>query len=54
MVIAIGFYSRCHCTQANRCDYIPTLLSFRAGKEIACRSGAMDTSGLTRWMKSVL
>jgi len=32
---------------------IPTLIVFRAGKEIARQSGAMDATGLTRWLKSV-
>jgi thioredoxin 2 len=32
---------------------IPTLIVFRAGKEIARQSGAMDTGGLTRWLNSV-
>jgi len=33
---------------------IPTLIVFRAGKEIARHSGAMDTGGLTRWLNSVV
>jgi thioredoxin 2 len=33
---------------------IPTLIVFRAGKEIARQSGAMDVSGLTRWLTSVV
>lgn len=33
---------------------IPTLIVFRAGKEIARQSGAMDTAGLTRWLTSVV
>ncbi len=33
---------------------IPTLIVFRAGKEIARQSGAMDTSGLIRWVNSVV
>jgi thioredoxin 2 len=33
---------------------IPTLIVFRAGKEIARHSGAMDTGGLTRWLTSVV
>ena len=33
---------------------IPTLIVFRAGKEIARQSGAMDASGLTRWLNSVV
>ncbi len=33
---------------------IPTLIVFRAGKEIARQSGAMDVSGLTRWLNSVV
>lgn len=32
---------------------IPTLIVFRAGKEIARQSGAMDTAGLTRWLNSI-
>jgi thioredoxin 2 len=32
---------------------IPTLLVFRAGKEIARQSGSMDANSLTRWLKSV-
>jgi thioredoxin 2 len=32
---------------------IPTLMVFRAGREIARKSGAMDTDGLTRWLSSV-
>jgi len=31
---------------------IPTLIVFRAGKEIARQSGALDTNGLTRWLNS--
>jgi thioredoxin 2 len=31
---------------------IPTLIVFRAGKEIARQSGAMDTGALTRWLTS--
>ncbi len=33
---------------------IPTLIVFRAGKEIARHSGAMDVGGLTRWLTSVV
>lgn len=33
---------------------IPTLIVFRAGKEIARQSGAMDTTSLTRWLNSVV
>jgi thioredoxin 2 len=33
---------------------IPTLIVFRAGKEIGRHSGAMDTAGLTRWLSSVI
>ena len=33
---------------------IPTLIVFRGGKEAARHSGALDTSALTRWLKSVL
>jgi thioredoxin 2 len=32
---------------------IPTLIVFRAGREIARQSGAMDTDSLTRWLSSV-
>jgi thioredoxin 2 len=32
---------------------IPTLIVFRAGKEIARQSGAMDATGLTRWLTSL-
>jgi thioredoxin 2 len=32
---------------------IPTLIAFRAGKEIARRSGATDTETLTRWLSSL-
>jgi thioredoxin 2 len=32
---------------------IPTLIVFRAGREIARQSGAMDTDALTRWLSSV-
>jgi thioredoxin 2 len=32
---------------------IPTLIVFRAGKEIARQSGAMDVGALTRWLTSV-
>jgi len=31
---------------------IPTLIVFRAGKEIARQSGALDTNGLSRWLNS--
>jgi thioredoxin 2 len=33
---------------------IPTLIVFRAGKEIARQSGSMDASTLTRWLNSVV
>jgi thioredoxin 2 len=33
---------------------IPTLIVFKEGKEIARQSGAMDASGLTRWLTSTL
>jgi len=33
---------------------IPTLIVFRAGKEIARQSGAMDAGALTRWLNSVV
>jgi thioredoxin 2 len=33
---------------------IPTMIAFRAGKELARQSGAMDVAGITRWLKSVL
>jgi thioredoxin 2 len=33
---------------------IPTLIVFRRGKEIARQSGAMDVTGLTRWLTSVV
>jgi thioredoxin 2 len=33
---------------------IPTLVVFRAGKEIARQSGAMDAGTLTRWLNSVV
>jgi thioredoxin 2 len=32
---------------------IPTLIVFRAGREIARQSGAMDTDGLTRWLSAL-
>ena len=32
---------------------IPTLMVFRAGKEIARQSGAMDAGTLTRWLTSL-
>ncbi len=32
---------------------IPTLIVFRAGKEIARQSGALDTGALARWLNSV-
>ena len=32
---------------------IPTLIVFRAGKEIARQSGAMDAGTLTRWLTSL-
>jgi thioredoxin 2 len=31
---------------------IPTLIVFRAGKELARQSGALDTDALTRWLNS--
>lgn len=33
---------------------IPTLIAFRAGKETARQSGAMDTAALSRWLNSLL
>lgn len=33
---------------------IPTLIVFRAGKQIGRHSGTMDTAGLTRWLSSVI
>jgi thioredoxin 2 len=33
---------------------IPTLIVFRRGQEIARQSGAMDVSGLTRWLNGVI
>jgi thioredoxin 2 len=33
---------------------IPTLIAFRKGREIARQSGALDTAGLVRWVKSAL
>lgn len=33
---------------------IPTLIVFRAGKEIARQSGSMDAGALTRWLNSVV
>src|SRR6267154_6775545 len=33
---------------------IPTLMVFRAGKEIARQAGAMDAGTLTRWLNSVV
>jgi thioredoxin 2 len=33
---------------------IPTLIVFRAGREVARQSGAMDVSGLTRWLQPVI
>ncbi len=33
---------------------IPTMIVFRGGKEVARRSGAMDTATLTRWLTSVV
>jgi thioredoxin 2 len=32
---------------------IPTLIVFRAGREVARQSGSMDTDGLTRWLSSL-
>ena len=31
---------------------IPTLIAFRDGREVARQSGAMDLSGLLRWIKA--
>jgi thioredoxin 2 len=31
---------------------IPTLIVFKAGREIARQSGAMDANTLTRWLQS--
>ena len=31
---------------------IPTLVAFRNGREVARQSGAMDRSGLVRWIKA--
>jgi thioredoxin 2 len=33
---------------------IPTLIAFKAGKEVARQSGAMDRATLTRWLEGVL
>jgi thioredoxin 2 len=33
---------------------IPTLIVFRAGKEISRQSGALETTALTRWLNSVI
>jgi thioredoxin 2 len=33
---------------------IPTLIVFRAGKEVARQSGAMDAASLTRWLNSIV
>jgi thioredoxin 2 len=33
---------------------IPTLIVFRAGKELARQSGAMDSATLSAWLKSVI
>jgi thioredoxin 2 len=33
---------------------IPTLILFRAGRELARRSGAMDAGSLSRWLEHVL
>ena len=33
---------------------IPTMIVFRAGKEIARQSGAMDAASLPRWLNSVV
>ena len=32
---------------------IPTLIVFRGGKEVARQIGALDLSGLTRWLRAV-
>jgi thioredoxin 2 len=32
---------------------IPTVIAFRGGKEIARRSGAMDSATLVRWVRSL-
>jgi thioredoxin 2 len=32
---------------------IPTLIVFRAGKEIARQSGSMDAATLTRWLSAI-
>src|ERR1700676_932637 len=32
---------------------IPTLIVFRAGKEVARQSGAMDAAALTSWLNSI-
>jgi thioredoxin 2 len=31
---------------------IPTLIAFKAGREVARQSGAMDSNTLTRWLQS--
>jgi thioredoxin 2 len=33
---------------------IPTMIVFRAGKEIARQSGAMDSASLSRWLNSLI
>jgi len=33
---------------------IPTLIVFDSGKEIARQAGAMDATGLTRWLTSAV
>jgi thioredoxin 2 len=33
---------------------IPTLIVFRAGREVARQAGAMDAASLTRWLNSVI
>ena len=33
---------------------IPTLIAFKNGHEVARQSGAMDLSGITRWIESLL
>jgi thioredoxin 2 len=33
---------------------IPTLIVFRAGKEVARQSGALDAAALTRWLNSII
>jgi thioredoxin 2 len=33
---------------------IPTMIVFRAGKEVARHSGAMDSSAMSRWLAQVV